>query len=161
MAGIEMAGIEKMRNKGFTLIELMIAIAILAILAAIAIPIYTTYSNRTYRTEAMADLMDCAQAMERRASVTFDYLGAAAGGGNVGTIDAAVCTPESMSAVPPRYRIDVTGTAADFRLDAFPLNGTDQGRQIFLDSAGRRGWDQSEPADGDFADADEMNWEEE
>ena len=105
--------------------------------------------------------MDCAQAMERRASVTFDYLGAAAGGGDAGTIDLNVCSPASMASQPARYRIDVTGTAATFRLDAVPLNGTDEGRQIFLNSAGQRGWDQSEPADGDFADADEMNWEEE
>ena len=85
------------RIKGFTLIELMVAVAILALLSAIAIPVYTRYSDRTYRSEAMADLLDCAQALERRASQTFDYLGAAAGGADDGAIDVAVCQPESVA----------------------------------------------------------------
>jgi prepilin-type N-terminal cleavage/methylation domain-containing protein len=49
------------RTRGFTLIELMIAVAILAIVAAIALPLYNQYSMRTYRAEAQADLMACAQ----------------------------------------------------------------------------------------------------
>ena len=87
------------RQRGFTVIELMIAVAILAILAAIAIPIYTRYSDRTYRSEAMADLLDCAQALERRASVTFSYTGAQLGGGDgPGAVDPAICDALSVAA---------------------------------------------------------------
>ena len=43
-------------QKGFTLIELMIAIAVIAILSAIAIPSYTDYIRRARITEATAAL---------------------------------------------------------------------------------------------------------
>lgn len=56
-----------MRNaeKGFTLIELMITVAVVAILAAIAYPSYTEYVMRARRTEGQNLLNDAAARQER------------------------------------------------------------------------------------------------
>jgi len=52
------------KNEGFTLIELMIVIAIIGILAAIAIPQFSAYRTRSYNAAAEADLRNAATAQE-------------------------------------------------------------------------------------------------
>jgi type IV pilus assembly protein PilE len=65
-------------NKGFTLIELMIVVAIIAILAGIALPSYQESIKKAKRADAKAALMTVAGAMERHMTEKDSYTGATA-----------------------------------------------------------------------------------
>ncbi len=54
-----------MRHKGFSLVELMIAVAIVGILTAIVYPSYVSFSLKSYRSEAMHELVKVANMQEQ------------------------------------------------------------------------------------------------
>ena len=66
-----------MKKNGFSLIELMIAVTIVGILAAIAIPSYSAYVRRANRSDATRTISFLSQALERCYSQTFTYVGCA------------------------------------------------------------------------------------
>ena len=87
----------KKAQKGFTLIELMIVIAIIGILAAIAIPQYQDYVTRSKVTEGLA----LTAAPETAVAETYQSNGFMPGGGNVsfGLPAAASITGKYVSTV--------------------------------------------------------------
>ncbi len=133
--GGHLAAKPPVQSKGFTLIELMIALAILAVISAVAVPIYTDYSRNTYRGEAQSDLLLCAQGMERFASENFTYVGADDGAGGLG---ANICNTLSDQ----RYDISVVSSRDSFTLTATPTAGIMAGDgALEFGSNGQRRWD--------------------
>ena len=64
------------KQSGFTLVELMITVAIIGILAAIAYPNYEEYTRRANRADAQAIMLENAQFMERYFTTNGTYAGA-------------------------------------------------------------------------------------
>ena len=65
----------KMRNRGFTLIELMIVVVIIAILAVIVYPTYERQIQKSRRGQAKADLAELAQGLEREFTANRSFTG--------------------------------------------------------------------------------------
>ena len=90
--------------KGFTLVELMIVVAIVGIIVAVAYPSYQNTVSSSYRSTAQADLLGLAGVMERHYGANFTYQGAATGGGNTGSPEAfAAHSPAAEPSADRRY----------------------------------------------------------
>ena len=104
------SGANMQTHKGFTLIELVVAMVIAAILAAIAIPAYSNYVRKARRAEAKTALLDLASLEERYFSTQniysaswsdLGYSGASGSSISVGSNYYTVATPTIVLAVPP------------------------------------------------------------
>ncbi len=103
------------RTSGFTLIEVMIVVAIIGILSAVAYPSYTDYIRRGNRSEATAALLEAQQFMERYYGANNRYSTAA--DGNPALPTRLQTLP---SGGPTRYTLSVAATVNSYTLTATP-----------------------------------------
>jgi type IV pilus assembly protein PilA len=101
------------RKEGFTLIELMIVIAIIGILAAIAIPQFSAYRTRSYNSAAQSDLRNMATAQEAyyvdESKYSSDWEGLA---------DGTYGYQQSTNVT-----ISTAGTVTDYTISAYHISG--------------------------------------
>ncbi|MFZ3128180.1 MAG: type IV pilin protein [Rhodoferax sp.] len=116
----EILMVNRSSSLGFTLIELMITVAIIGILTAVALPSYRSYIERGKRANAKTVLLEAAQFMERYRSSNFKYVD---GTGTAPALPSRLQVSPSDGA--KNYDISLVADAASFTLTATPSGWTD------------------------------------
>ncbi|RCS31378.1 type IV pilin protein [Rhodanobacter denitrificans] len=109
-------------SHGFTLIELMITVAVIAILAAIAVPSYFQYTLRSNRSAAESVMQEIAGAQERYMVDSRQFAG------NLSTLGYTV--PNTVS---PNYNVVMVATASSASggtPPSYTVTATPQGTQV-------------------------------
>jgi len=140
------------RQKGFTLIELMITVAVVGILTSVAYPSYLQHIARSRRTEAQTTLLAAAQWMERFYSENYRYDQNSAG---TAVTDSTLFASRFTTSPPPgqgsaAYNIAVTVTSGvrdTYVITATRVTGSvvdnDACGDLTIDQLGRRSIDGS------------------
>jgi type IV pilus assembly protein PilE len=107
------------KETGFTLIELMIVVAVVAILGAVAYPSYQTQVRKGRMGQAQADMLEAAQFMERCFASNNTYQNCAL---------PFLASPRTGTAY---YAIEVrTPSRTEFQLEATPQGAGGQDQQV-------------------------------
>ncbi|MFT7688191.1 MAG: type IV pilus assembly protein PilE [Candidatus Azotimanducaceae bacterium] len=120
---------KRLLQKGFSLIELMVVVAIIGIISAIAYPSYQGYTCDTYTGQAVADLRICALSLDRYYSDDFSYLGADM---------ATLCSAQSPAEGPAKFDLTLTIASGNqaYTLNAAVAAGESCGGPMSLSSDG-------------------------
>lgn len=112
------------QQRGFTLVELMITVSIIALLMAVAVPTYQAQVQRTQQTRAQGDMMDALGAAERYRAQQLSYAGFA--------------LPASLAASDRyNFQLQLQNNDQVAVITALPINGQAGAGAMAVDSQGR------------------------
>jgi type IV pilus assembly protein PilE len=119
----------KRHTQGFTLIELMIAVVIVGILSAIAMPSYQNYLVKSSRAAAQTELLEMASLQEKiylnanayTPNITASYNGSAAANNTATTGGLGKTSGKSQDGKYDFSIVDTTGTVITTPSQAFEL----------------------------------------
>ncbi|OIH12153.1 hypothetical protein A7M79_01305 [Acinetobacter baumannii] len=106
------------KDKGFTVLEMLVAVAIVSIITSIAIFTNSNNLKKTYRSEAQVKMLELASAMNRNKMINTIYQG------DHSISKQSIKFPNDRSA---KYQIDITPNDENgFLISATPISGSSQ-----------------------------------
>jgi type IV pilus assembly protein PilE len=125
--------------RGFTLVELMIVVAVMAILTAIAYPIYQDQVRKSRRAAVKGSILQVSQFMERHYTENMRYSDS---GGNSLSMDDVYNASfmEDRNTVEQHYTLNLTSNGTTYSVQAVPKSGQsgDKCGTLALASTGNR-----------------------
>lgn len=143
------------KTRGFTLVEMLIVVAIIGILAAVAYPAYMDSVRSSRRADAMVELNDIAMRLQRCYTTNAKYNSAA----GVCLVKDDVTSSDGLKSAEGYYLVKATSVAATtFVLTATPVAGRTQDsdkkcKKFKLDQSG-----QKSALDSNNADSTDTCW---
>lgn len=126
--------------KGFTFIELMVAVCIVAIITAVAIPSYMASVRKSHRADAKVNLNDIAVRMQRCFTSNSTFIGSP---DYTCAVSDKLKTTDGVQSTYYKITVDNGMTATSYKLTAVPLTGSPQQKDIdcqsfTLDQSGKK-----------------------
>ncbi len=126
-------------QKGFTLVELMIVVAIIGILATVAMPAYSNYVRRGKIAEATSSLSSARVSMEQFYQDNRTYLNGAACGAAMPAAPLVQYFTFTCAATATTYTITATGISSMAGF-AYTVNNLNAKTSVITGAAAAAGW---------------------